>query len=195
MTDAVVRSVKMSDEAEILTLVQAEMAALASMDARFKLRPDAMSRYATYLRERMREVDSALFVAERDGRVVGLGVASTRGQATFFEPARTGYISDLLVEPSCRRRGIGTMLLERMTKWFRGMGLEVVRLHVASCNESAREFWRARGASDFLVESWIVIGHSERAPASSDGRAAAASPAASPADPGLAWSDDLAGGL
>jgi ribosomal protein S18 acetylase RimI-like enzyme len=190
MTNAVVRSAKMSDEAEILALVQAEMSALETMDARFKLRPDAMGRYATYLRERMREVDSALFIAEQDGRVVGLGIASTRGQSTFFEPARTGYISDLLVEPSHRRRGIGTLLSDRMTKWFRGLGLEVVRLHVASCNQNARDFWRARGASDFLVESWIVIAGA--APAGRDGRTDTA-PAPAPS-PGLAWSDDLAGG-
>lgn len=191
MTNVDVRAVRMSDEAEILAMVREEMSALERIDPRFKLRPDAMGRYATYLRERMRELDSAVFVAEHEGRVVGLGIASTRGQVTFFEPVRTGYISDLLVDPAVRRKRIGTLLLDRMTKWFRGLGLEVVRLHVASCNEDARRFWRARGASDFLVESWIDITGALRAPVIEDGR-----PDKQPAPaPGLAWSDDLAGGL
>jgi ribosomal protein S18 acetylase RimI-like enzyme len=191
MTNVDVRAVRMSDEGEILALVREEMSALERIDPRFKLRPDAMGRYANYLRERTRELDSAVFVAEHEGRVVGLGIASTRGQATFFEPVRTGYISDLLVDPALRRRGVGTLLLDRMTKWFRGLGLEVVRLHVASCNEEARRFWRARGASDFLVESWIDITGVDRTPVIEDGRAHA-QPAPSP---GLAWSDDLAGGV
>jgi ribosomal protein S18 acetylase RimI-like enzyme len=191
MTNVVVRAIKMSDEPEILALVRDEMTRLESMDHRFRLRPDAMARYATYLRERMREVDSAVFIAERDGRVVGLGIASTRSQSTFFEPSRTGYISDLLVEPSSRRQGIGTLVLERITKWFRGLGLDVVRLHVASCNTEAREFWRARGAADFLVETWIDLSSIQRRSSAGDGRAEAA-----PAPPtGIAWSDDLAGGL
>ncbi len=191
MTNITVRAVKMSDEAEILTLVRAEMSALERIDPRFKLRPDAMGRYATYLRERMREVDTAMFVAEREGRIVGLGIGSTRGQVTFFEPVRTGYISDLLVEPTMRRQGIGTLLYDRITKWFRGLGLEVVRLHVASCNEDARRFWRARGASDFLVESWIDISGNGigTAPVAESGSASTST------GEGLAWSDDLAGGL
>jgi GNAT superfamily N-acetyltransferase len=152
MTNVVVRAIKMSDEPEILALVREEMTALESIDARFKLRHDAMARYTTYLRERTREVDSAVFVAELDGRVVGLGVASIRPQSTLFEPARTGYISDLLVDPSVRRRGVGSLLHERMTKWFRSLGLDVVRLHVASCNSGAREFWRSRGAREYLIE-------------------------------------------
>lgn len=191
MIDVIVRAVKTTDEPELLSLIREEMVALGEQDPRFRPRGDAMDRYATYLRDRMREMDSAVFVAEREGRVVGLAVASMRQQVSFFEPSRFGTISDLVVSKSMRRRGVGSFLLDRMTKWFRGLGIETVRLHVASCNDAARAFWRARGAEDYLVETWIDLA---KAPAP---RVPQTPETARPAHhgPGYAWTDDLAGGI
>ena len=98
-------------------------------------------------RERSRDTDTGVFVAEENGRLIGLAIASLRSQNSFFEPSRYGYISDLLVLESERRRGIGTILFRRIIKWFRGQGITVARLHVASCNEAARSFWSSVGAA------------------------------------------------
>ncbi len=189
MSDVVVRALKMSDEPELLALVREEMAALAEIDARFRPRTDAMDRYANYLRDRVREMDSAVFVAERSAKPVGFAVASVRRQASFFEPHRFGTISDVVVARSDRRRGIGTLLVERMRKWFEGVGVTVVRLQVASCNEPGRAFWRACGAEDYLVETWIDL---TRTPPR---RTASAALRSAAPGPGTAWTDDLVGGI
>jgi GNAT superfamily N-acetyltransferase len=197
MSEVVVRAARMSDESGILALARQEMAALQTMDPRFRLRPDSEGRYATYLRERSRDHEGVVFVAEDNGRVIGLGVASIRSQSSFFEPSRYGYISDLLVLESERRRGIGSLLFRRMVKWFRGLGIGVVRLHVASCNEPARAFWARAGADDYLVESWIDI--AEEVKPSADGlpvsSAETREPTPAPQGPGYSWGDDLVGGF
>jgi GNAT superfamily N-acetyltransferase len=197
MSEIAVRAAKMSDEPGILALARQEMTALEKMDPRFRLRPDSEGRYATYLRERSRDTDTGVFVAEENGRLIGLAIASIRAQNSFFEPSRYGYISDLLVLESERRRGIGTILFRRIMKWFRGQGITVARLHVASCNEAARAFWSSVGAGDYLVERWIDLSEESAtlAKSSESSEEKRRDPAPASQGPGYSWGEDLVGGF
>jgi GNAT superfamily N-acetyltransferase len=157
MSSFTVRAAKAADEPVILAIAKDEMAAQERMDPRFRLRPDAMGRYALYLRDRLREMDSTVFVAEEDGRIVGVAVGSIRVQDAFFETRRYGYVSDLMVVSDARRRGVGRTLWTRVALWFRSLGVAVVRLHVATRSPEARAFWKSAGAEDFLAEAWIDL--------------------------------------
>jgi GNAT superfamily N-acetyltransferase len=161
MSNCTVRAARAADEAAILAMAKDEMDAHERLDPRFRLRADAMGRYALYLRDRLREIDSAVFVAEADGRVVGVAIGSIRVQDAFFETRRYGYVSDLMVLPELRRRGIGRALWDRVALWFKSVGLGVVRLHVATRSPEARAFWRRVGAEDFLAEAWIDLPSAE----------------------------------
>jgi GNAT superfamily N-acetyltransferase len=184
MSDPVVRAAKASDEKEVLALAHEEMRAHEELDPRFALREDAEARYAVYLRDRLRDIDSAVFVAEQDGRIVGSVIASVRTQESFFRARRFGYVSDLIVAPGSRRGGVGKALWERAALWFRGLGVGVVRLHVAVRSDEARAFWRNVGAEDFLTEAWIDLpggsaGKDEGAAEEAGGPKAAGQPEAS----------------
>ena len=157
MSELKVRAARVADESEIMAIAYEEMRSHADFDQRFRLRADAQDRYAVYLRDRMRDLDSCVFVAELDGKVAGLAVASIRKQETFFEMRRYGYVSDLMVAPAARRQGIGRALYERIVMWFQGLGVDVIRLHVAAKSEEARAFWNRLGAEDFLTEAWIEL--------------------------------------
>jgi ribosomal protein S18 acetylase RimI-like enzyme len=157
MSEVQVRAFKMADEDGVLALAREEMRRLEKMDPRLQLSPDAGDRYTVYLRDRLRELDSAVFVAERDGAVVGLGIATIRRQRTLFAVQRYGYVSDLIVAPDARRSGIGRLLFERIGVWLRSHGIQVVRLHVAECNETGRAFWKSLGAAEFMTEMWLEL--------------------------------------
>jgi GNAT superfamily N-acetyltransferase len=172
MSQIDVRAVRAADERVILELARQEMAAQEAMDPRFRLRPDAMDRYAVYLRDRVLDMDSSVFVAELDGDVCGVVIGSIRRQETLFRLRRYGYVSDLMVARSARRRGVGQRLYDRVALWLRGLGVDVLRLHVAAHSEDARAFWKSLGASDFLTEAWIDL-----EPAVPAGRAGETQPA------------------
>jgi GNAT superfamily N-acetyltransferase len=157
MSSFSVRAAKAADEPVIVALAKEEMAEQARMDPRFRLRADAMSRYAIYLRDRLREIDAAVFVAEETGRVIGVVVGSIRVQEAFFELRRHGYVSDLMVVPDARRRGVGRALWQRVSLWFKSLGISTVRLHVAAKSAEARAFWQREGADDFMTEAWIDL--------------------------------------
>jgi ribosomal protein S18 acetylase RimI-like enzyme len=155
MIQIAIRAARASDEASLLAMVTAEMENHARLDPRFRLRRDAAARYAVYLRDRARDLDSAIFVAEREGRVVGGVIASVRVQESFFEARRFGYVSDLVVDPEFRRQGIGRALWEKARTWLRVPGVDIIRLHVAARSEAARAFWKSVGAEEFLTEMWV----------------------------------------
>jgi GNAT superfamily N-acetyltransferase len=134
-----------------------EMKAQEALDPCFRLRPDAGARYALYLRNRMRDIDSSVFVAVVAGKVLGVVVGSLRSQESLFQLRRYGYVSDLVVSSAVRRRGVGRKLYERAALWFKSLGIQVIRLHVASASPDARAFWKALGARDFLVEACLEL--------------------------------------
>jgi GNAT superfamily N-acetyltransferase len=174
MSEIVVRAARTADEPSILELARDEMRAHEALDERFRLRKDAVDRYAVYVRARMRDIDSNVFVAELGGRIVGMGIGSIRKQESFFLVQRYGYLSDLVVTPDSRRRGVGRAIFDRISLWCRGLGIDVLRLHIASKSDAAQAFWKSVGASEYLVEAWIDM-ESQRpeppAPAESESEA------------------------
>ncbi|HMB69567.1 MAG TPA: GNAT family N-acetyltransferase [bacterium] len=163
MSDLEIRAARPADEPMIMELMREEMKAQEALDPCFRLRPDADSRYALYLRNRMSDNDSSVFVAVVAGKVLGVAVGSLRSQETLFELRRYGYVSDLVVSATVRRRGVGRKLYERVALWFRSLGIRVIRLHVASASEEARSFWKAIGARNFLVEACLELESAETA--------------------------------
>jgi ribosomal protein S18 acetylase RimI-like enzyme len=49
------------------------------------------------------------------------------------------------VAPTCRRCGVGRMLVEEVVGWAKGRGAERVCLMVTSCNEGAMRFYEGLG--------------------------------------------------
>lgn len=78
----------------------------------------------------MQSGDSALFVAESSGRVVGLAEVYLRRDEP--DPAIVahcyGYLQSLMVDPVFRRRGIATRLVAAAEGWARAHGAAEMRL-------------------------------------------------------------------
>ena len=102
--------------------------------------------YVEYMFARCAELDGAVFVAEEDGDVVGFICVWARVPPE--DPSEERYcahVSDLVVLPRWRNRGIGRALLARGEEYARGRGAERLRLGVLARNQGARRLYLDSG--------------------------------------------------
>ncbi|MBG0567636.1 GNAT family N-acetyltransferase [Actinoplanes aureus] len=77
-------------------------------------------------------------VAEHDGRVLGFAAGG-------ITTAGAGELFTLYLEPGERGRGLGTLLLDRITEQLREQGATEMWVAALAGNELAVPFYRARG--------------------------------------------------
>jgi GNAT superfamily N-acetyltransferase len=77
--------------------------------------------------------------------VVGFLSGRIRAHAPHFGGRSVGYLSELFVIESCRRRGIADELLSAGIAWFRERNINRFELPVVINNSQARNFYLRRG--------------------------------------------------
>ena len=114
---------------------------------------DAMAdRYLAHVLDRCAGGAGRIFVSEEDGAVVGFVGVLARVVPEPDEAQAYAYVSDLVVLPAYRRRGIGRALLERAEAYARGEGARVLRVGVLAKNEAAARLYRSLGFGDYTIQ-------------------------------------------
>lgn len=89
--------------------------------------------------------DNEIWVAERDGQVVGW--AHAHG-GHLLEADSYVEIGGLVVSPACRGQGVGRRLLAACEQWARTKGYARIRLRSGSQRLDAHAFYRRVGYQD-----------------------------------------------
>jgi GNAT superfamily N-acetyltransferase len=89
--------------------------------------------------------DAHLIVAELDGRVAGYLLGFTH--LTLYANGPVGWVEEVMVDPSARRRGIGRMLIGDFEAWAQSRGASYVSL----ATRRAGPFYRALGYEESAV--------------------------------------------
>ncbi len=85
----------------------------------------------------LRRNPDTCFVAEREGRIIGVILAGNDG--------RRGYIYHAAVSPAHRREGIGRSLGEAALEALRRVGINKAALVAFDRNEDGNAFWEEMG--------------------------------------------------
>lgn len=93
--------------------------------------------------------DETPFVAEVDGRVVGL--ACLRVLSNLCDPTPYAELSELIVHPGYRRRGVGRDLVRKIEAQARVQGADRLVLMTAWRNSEAHAFYYALGYRLYTV--------------------------------------------
>ena len=108
--------------------------------------------YLDFMFARCTEWDGAVFVAEEEGDVVGFICVWARVPPEDPSELRDcAHVSDLVVLPRFRRRGIGRALLARGEAYARERGAERLRIGVLARNEGARRLYLDSGFREVFV--------------------------------------------
>ena len=88
-----------------------------------------------------------LFVAERDGLVIGFVLVELLDPARLSRTSRNrrGHIDTLVVASRVRRGGCGRKLVEAAAAWARARQVDEILLTVWKGNDSAEQFYTALG--------------------------------------------------
>jgi len=128
-----------------------------ALDVRFALDRRAEEEFAEYLRDVLENYLHAVFVATREEEIVGYAVVAEMENPPVFELKRYGFVCEICVAPRQEGQGIGKVLFERATRWFKLRGLTVVQLNVSPHNARGVRFYEQLGFKPFLNILWLDL--------------------------------------
>jgi ribosomal protein S18 acetylase RimI-like enzyme len=109
-------------------------------------------------RRALMEPDSIHVVAEREGRVVGMALARITVPSSMSDE-RAAELSNVVVDPPARGRGIGRALVAEVARWARDLGVRRIVIKTYAQNQEALAFWEALGFRPRFVQMTATADH------------------------------------
>lgn len=159
----IIRPATVADVPHVLPMVRAICDLHQARDPqRFRVLPDVIARYASWLPERAQDPRSVFVVAQdsTSAALLGFAVCTIEPEVPIFWVPECGWIHDLWVEPAARRRGIARAIVEFIAARFGAMGVAQIRLHTAAFNEESRALFKQAGFRPCVVEMLRTLGAS-----------------------------------
>ena len=147
MADVTIREARPQDYIPVLELFNAVDTLHSDNLPNIFQRSPGPARDKGYFYSLLSDEETALFVAEASGEIIGFILAFIRDTPPIpvFISARIVLISDIAVMTKFRRQSIGSQLMERVCRWAETNGATSIELNVYSFNHDAIEFLRAIG--------------------------------------------------
>jgi GNAT superfamily N-acetyltransferase len=113
---------------------------------RFYAQPGDLARARDFLHERLQQGESAILLAELDGRAAGF--TQLYPMFSSVRTARIWILNDLFVDDRARRHGVARVLLDAAAQFAREAGAAGLMLETTRDNAPARALYRATGWSE-----------------------------------------------
>lgn len=110
-----------------------------------RLRPDAERRARSVFASQLASLAETMFLAERDGAVVGILRVAESTASPLLDPGRYAYVSSAFVTPEARRAGVLRALLAEAERWCEARGLSDMRLHTVAGDHVSETAWERLG--------------------------------------------------
>ena len=124
-----IRQARSADEAQLFTLARSFPTPT----------PPSLASFRAALHAKLVDDNSAVFVGERGGRLVGY--VSGYRHITFYAGGFTAWVDEIMVAADDRRAGIGTQLMDAFERWAGEHDCVLVGLATAG----AAQFYERRG--------------------------------------------------
>jgi ribosomal protein S18 acetylase RimI-like enzyme len=128
VTDLVVRLKRLNEE----------------FDTMLKVRDDVREQAKAYVTNALKDRDSIIIVAEREGRVMGFVKVEILDRI-FNEPGTEGRVQEFYIMPEFRKHEIGTELMRHALGKLKQRGIHLVSAEFPSQNRISVEFYAKQG--------------------------------------------------
>ena len=149
-----IRKYNETDRPELLRLMEELQDYVTGVDPlkRVERREGFGEAYTEWLLGVIAEADGVIYLAERDGKIVGCSAGIMPKQPLHDVlagvPSKFGRVQEMYVDEKFRGEGIGKVLIEKCEVYFKQNGCDVALVEVFAPNKSAYEFYRACGYAD-----------------------------------------------
>ncbi|MBW2992997.1 GNAT family N-acetyltransferase [Candidatus Woesearchaeota archaeon] len=109
------------------------------------------------LKKNLKSKKVGFFMALDRGKAVGFIGGEIEKAHPFWRFKRVGYLFNLYVIPSYRRKGMGKELTKAILDWFKKRKIKWIKLHVYANNPRAHSLYKKLGFKDFLIELKKVV--------------------------------------
>jgi len=103
----------------------------------------------------MRSENGLVLVALDNGKVVGYSLSEIRAPSSGMKQEKWGYIDQVAVTSSYRRKGVGHKMLLEILWWFKLKGVNRVELEVTDQNAIGYTFWKKHGFQDYMHRLYL----------------------------------------
>ena len=119
-------------------------------DEAFLMSDDAENDMKQFLLNTIGDEDALVLVALESSNVVGYTVANIESRPRAFKVTRFGYLMDVSVAQTHRRKGIGSSLANEVISWLKSNNISRIELHVVHQNEVGVAFWHSIGFEPYM---------------------------------------------
>ena len=112
------------------------------------------------MREAILEETKDIFLADLDGKIVGFACVwecETKAEENYLVPGKFAYLSDLVLLPESRGRGIGGALLDARKNWAGQRGISRMKLDSLCKNEVANHLYEREGFRPVVQTMWAKL--------------------------------------
>lgn len=163
MNEPSIRRARKEDARQVGALWLRLLVEQAALEARFGVADDALERWTNDFPHLVDDEQYRVFVAERDGDLVGFITACLWTPPPIYAGPPEVYMNELYVVPEMRRQGGGRRLVEAVKAWAEALPAERLRLSVLTANAEGRAFWERLHAQPLSVTLTITL-ETEAAP-------------------------------
>jgi ribosomal protein S18 acetylase RimI-like enzyme len=151
-----IRAAKLEDRPVLVTLMELLQDAERELHLSRVLGSEISGAHLMYVEELVREQNGQIYVAESEEGILGFIVCFVEkldeGDMHVVESEREyGYISDLYVVSTMRKRGVAAALMQASERHFLNLDLKVVRVGLLCSNEPAAKFYRKAGYQPYEI--------------------------------------------
>ena len=157
MSTVTIRRARATDRESAIALWAQLQEEHAIMDARHRPSRSARERWRNDFVVWTESDAHRVFVAEREGELVGLLTAHPYWPAPIYVQEMEVYVTELVVRPDVRGQRVGEQLVEAVRAWARTQGVSRIRVGVMSRNERGHAFWKRQGAEDFFTTVTLAV--------------------------------------
>ena len=152
VSEVQVRDARVGDAKAITALWRELMELHCRLDSRFVVSVEGEREYLRHVVRMIRTRDARVLVSEElgSGRLVGYVVGEMQFRPYGGVSGRYGFIADIYVRESFRKRGIGREMVKTLQVWFVARKAVAIELYVSVVNADSQAFWRSLGMEPFL---------------------------------------------